>query len=117
MPEDNSKAIIAELRKPVPQYQDRIDNPANYPVIERDTGEKSTHLMAAEIDEDGVSHAFPMIVMMPNKELKEFTNPWEAMAYNKSIGNTTSFETIEEAVEYAEGAYKTPEFLKYFETQ
>jgi hypothetical protein len=114
MPETTAPDLSAALRQPEPQFLDRVANPQNYPYIQRDSGERSTHMMAAEIDDQGVSHAFPMIVMMPDGKLKEFNNPWEAMAYNKSIGNTKQFGDIQKAVGYAEGAYKTPEFLNYF---
>lgn len=121
-PDDMGQDAIAEAMPQVtkqleamrPQFQDRIDNPQNYPVIENEGGSISTHRMAAEVDEAGNWYAFPTIVQMPDGELKEFEDPFEAMRYNKSIGNVVKFDSQEEAMNYAKGAYKTKAFKDFY---
>ena len=91
----------------VPEFIDRINNPQNYPYIDRGNGLISTHEMAAEIDEDtGKWYVFPTIVRLPSGELYEFKDGREAMQYNLRTGNFLPMKSKEEAIKYAEGGYK-----------
>jgi hypothetical protein len=108
-----ASAIVAD-QTAKPQFQDRIDNPQNYPFVQNEDGSRSSHRMAAEVDQDGNWYAFPTLVMMPDGNLKQFEDPFEALRYNKSIGNVKNFGSDKEsALKYAEGGYKTKEFLDY----
>ena len=92
-----------------PEFLERAKNPQDYPFIQNDDGSVSTHLMSAEIDEDGRIYAFPTIVPKPNGELMKFDDRWKALDYNKKIGNLMEFDTIEEAVEFSKGGdWKVP---------
>lgn len=96
-----------------PMFVERINNPKNYGYIDNEDGSISTHRMAAEIDEEGNVYAFPLIVQMPDGSLHQFEDPFEAMDYNKSVGNVLPFDDIESALEYTK-SYKTPEFKEYY---
>jgi len=98
--------------QPEPAFMQRVANPQDYPVINNDDGSVSTHRMAAEVDEQGNWYAFPTIVQMPDGSLKQFDDNHEALRYNKRIGNVKPFSGMDEALHFAEGGYKTPEFLE-----
>ncbi len=102
----------------VPQFVDRANNPENYPVIKNKDGSVSTHLMAAEVGEDGVWRVFPTIVQMPDGRLHKFENVREAEGYNLSIGNVKTFgKDKAAALKYAEGGYKTKKLKKFGKRQ
>jgi hypothetical protein len=83
-----------------PAYQDRIDNPENYPVIRNDDGTVSTHRMAT-MEQDGVHYAFPMIAQLEDGSLHEFQNPADALRYNRMFNNVKAFDDHKTADEYA----------------
>lgn len=76
-------------------------------------GMKATHLMAAEIDENGNAWAFPTLVKDKNGKLIKFNDAFEAMEYNKKKGNAIQFKSIKEAVQFTQN-YKTKEFQEYY---
>ena len=88
-----------------PPFVDRINNPQNYPVIENPDGSVSTHRMSAEVDEHGNWYVFPTI-QMENGVLKVYENNQEAMKNALATGNYLQAPNKEEAIRYAEGAYK-----------
>jgi len=88
----------------------RVLNPDNK-YIEKD-GQKATHFMSAEIDDQGQAWVFPMIVIQDG-QLVEFDDPFEAMEYNKSKDNAIQFKNIEEADRFSR-TYKTDEFKEYY---
>ena len=99
-----------------PQFVDRINNPKDYPSISRGE-DTATHRMSWG-GGDGKFYAFPTVVLMPNGELKDFgENKREAYDYNRQNGNIMEFETAEEAESYADGSWKTPEFLQYYQNK
>jgi len=86
----------------------RAINP-NQPIQENDDGTVSTHLMAAEIDEDGQAWAFPTIIDLGNGNLHRFEDPYEAMKENKRMGNAVPFDSIEKAILWSKNyKYGTP---------
>lgn len=91
-----------------PQFVDRVNNPSKYPHITNPNGSKSTHRMAAEFDEEtGEWVAFPTVVLTDDGTLKAFENPFEALRYNKSIGNIKYYGSDKDAaINYAKGGYK-----------
>jgi len=96
-------------------FEDRISNPQNYGAINNPDGSQSTHLMAAEIDENGQPYAFPMIVQKDGG-LHKFDDPYEAMEWNKAHNNAKAFANINDALHYSKN-YKTPEFNQYYDNQ
>ena len=97
-----------------PKFMDRVSNPEKYPAISNDDGSISSHRMAVEVDEHGDWYAFPTLVQMPDGRLKQFEDPFEAMRYNKSIGNVKPFgKDKETAIEWGSGGYKTESFKNY----
>ena len=106
-----------EQNTPEPQFVDRANNPANYPDIKNEDGSVSTHLMAVEVDKNGDWAAFPTIVQMPDGKLKKFEDPFEALQYNRSIGNTKEFGSDKEAaIIYGQGGYKPQALIDYGNT-
>jgi hypothetical protein len=100
-----------------PPFMDRVNNPQNYPVRHNEGGGVSTHRMAAEVDENGKWHVFPTIIPDKDGNLMQFDNNHEAMRHNLQSGNVMSFDAKDEALNFAEGGYKTPEFLEYVRQQ
>ena len=94
-----------------PPYVDRINNPQNYPVINNPDGSVSTHRMSAEVDEHGIYgpagnwYVFPT-VQMQDGALKVYDDNREAMKNAFETGNYLKAPNKEEALKYAEGAYK-----------
>jgi hypothetical protein len=93
----------AGIQQPPRPYQSRIDNydstdRSQYLVNQK--GERETHRMAAEVDENGDWYAFPMIVKRKGK-LHKFTNSAEAMAWNKKHNNVKKFDNKEDAMHYS----------------
>ena len=110
--EDLNSAV--EINTPTPQYVDRANNPDKYPHIQNEDGSISTHRMATEVDENGDWASFPTIVQMPDGSLKQFEDPFEAMRYNRSIGNTKEFGVDKEAaINYGKGGYKPQALIDY----
>jgi hypothetical protein len=104
--------LIGAIDKPA--FMDRVNNPQNYPHISNEDGSISTHRMAVEVDENGDWAAFPTIVQMPDGKLKQFEDPFEAMKYNRSVGNTKEFgRDKDSAMKWGAGGYKTKELLNY----
>ena len=98
----------------MPEFIDRINNPEKYPFITNEDSSISTHRMAADQDKDGNWYAHPMIVQLPSGELKEYTNPQQALEDNLTSGNVLPMESKEEALAYAENGYKLGTPLKEF---
>lgn len=99
------------------QFEDRINNPSNYPVIENPDGSISTHRMA-DSGPNGINGrhiAWPTIQMMPDGTLRHFDNSDRALDAAIESGNYKEFETAQEAMDYARGGYKTPEFKSYYQ--
>lgn len=97
---------------------DRARNPDKYPyIINRNpmgnVESISTHLMATEVDEKGDWYVFPTIVQMPDGTLKQFDDPYEAMRFNRKVGNFKKFKDKDKALKYAEGGYKTKAMRKF----
>jgi hypothetical protein len=96
-------------------FVDRINNPQNYPMPERNADDSiSTHLLSAELDEDGVAWSFPNKVL--NKEDNTYTtyeNNFEALDIAKEQGNAIRFKTIGDAAFFSQN-YKTKEFENYY---
>ena len=90
----------------VPEFIDRINNPQNYPYIDRGNGQISTHMMAHSGINEGRGIAYPMIVMLPTGELYEFKDMKTAFDHAIRTGNFKEFDTEDEAAKYAEGGYK-----------
>ncbi len=88
-----------------PPFIDRINNPQDYPVINNIDGSVSTHRMAAEVDENGNWYVFPTI-QMEDGVLKVYKTNQEAMKNALATGNYLKAPSKEEAIKYAEGAYK-----------
>jgi hypothetical protein len=90
-----------------PAFLDRVNNPQNYPWINNGDGSRSTHRMAAEIDEDGLFgppgkwYVFPTIVTKPDGQLHRFNDSREAMDYNVRTGNAIEFDDGQEAIDYS----------------
>ena len=99
------------------QFVDRINNPQNYPMPERNADDSiSTHLLSAEKDEDGIAWVFPNKVL--NKEDNTYTtydDNFDALAAAKEQGNAVRFSTIEEATFFSQN-YKNEDFEKYYQS-
>ena len=81
----------------------------NQPVQENEDNTVSTHLMAAEVDEEGQAWAFPTIIDLGNGNLQRFDDPHEALRINKHMGNAVPFDSIEKAVLWSKNyKYGTP---------
>jgi hypothetical protein len=91
---------------PGPEFINRINNPEKYPFITNKDNSISTHRMAADKDKDGNWYAHPMIVQLPSGELKEYTNPQQALEDNLASGNVLPMKSKEEALAYAKNGYK-----------
>ena len=105
---DTLKILQENKDKP---FVKRVLKPDNkYVEVE---GMKATHLMAAEIDENGNAWAFPTLVKDENGELIKFDDSFEAMEYNKKKGNAIQFKSIEDAVKFTQD-YKTKEFQEFY---
>ena len=98
------------------QFVDRINNPQKYPMPERNADDSiSTHLLSAEIDDDGIAWVFPNKVL--NKEDNTYTtydDNFDALAAAKESGNAVRFSTIEEADFFSKN-YKNEDFEKYYQ--
>jgi len=97
-----------------PEFQKRIDNPERYPVLRNKSGQMETHRMAAERGEDGKWYVFPTVQNIGGK-LKKFSSVQDA--FNSAIKRKDfyRFDTAEEAIPYASGAYKTRKFREYYD--
>tara|TARA_Y100000004_G_scaffold67291_2_gene75396 strand:- start:473 stop:4882 length:4410 start_codon:yes stop_codon:yes gene_type:complete len=93
-----------------PMFEQRINNPADYPFLLREDGKKMTHRMA----DDG-KMVYPMIQLQEDGTLKDYKDDFDS-AREQAIktGNYKVFETESEAQEYARGGYKTKEFKEYY---
>jgi len=97
-----------------PEFQKRIDNPERSPVLRNKSGQMETHRMAAERGEDGKWYVFPTVQNIDGK-LKKFSSVPRAFRSALQRGDYYRFNTKEEAVPYASGAYKTPKFRRYYD--
>tara|TARA_R110002167_G_scaffold51987_8_gene150375 strand:- start:432 stop:815 length:384 start_codon:yes stop_codon:yes gene_type:complete len=104
-----------EQQNHIPEFEDRINNPQNYPFIDNGDGTKSTHRMAHDIDNDtGEWWAYPMIVNLSSDGqhyLHEFADTAEghkaAKDYAIMTGDQYNFGKDEKkAFDYASGGYK-----------
>lgn len=108
------KSVYAPKRSMKTRFEERIERPGEGGFIRNEDGSISTHRMAAEVDENGDWYAFPTVVEMPDGSLHQFDNNYDAFDYNKLTGNVKSFgKDKESALKYAEGGYKTQEFLDW----
>tara|TARA_R110002126_G_scaffold143832_2_gene289889 strand:- start:2931 stop:3284 length:354 start_codon:yes stop_codon:yes gene_type:complete len=90
----------------IPEFEDRINNPHNYPSIDNGDGTISTHRMAAEIDEaTGKWYVFPTIVALGDGQLHAFEDNQMALWYALRSGNNYEMDK-ESALAYASGGYK-----------
>jgi len=101
---------MSKQKKFVPEFEDRINNPQNYPVIQNEDGTHSTHRMAADYDEDtGKWYVYPTIVNTGDGKLFQFEETdegrWNAMKYAILSGNNYVMDK-ESALAYAKGGYK-----------
>lgn len=90
----------------MPRYEERLRE-IPYPFIENEDGSRSTHRMAAEVDENGNWFAFPTIQQGEDGVLVEFDDNREAMANAMASGNIKEFGGDKDAaIGYAQGGYK-----------
>ena len=96
-------------------FVDRINNYQDYPMPEKnEDGSISTHLLSAELDEEGIAWVFPNKVL--NKKDNTYTtyqDNYEALAAAKADGNAVRFRTIQEANLFSQ-SYKNEDFEKYY---
>jgi len=96
-------------------FVDRIINPQDYPYPdENKDGSISTHLLSAEVDEDGSAYVFPTKVYQ-DKGYKTYTENerFQALEDAKAAGNAIKFDDIDKAVDFSKN-YKTDAFKKYY---
>jgi|3_EtaG_2_1085321.scaffolds.fasta_scaffold50402_2 hypothetical protein len=102
-------------------FIDRVKSPESFPTKKNEDGSVSTHLMAAEVDEDNrrVWYAFPTLIPPNRPEEGNATDQWlqfednrEALAHNKEYGNIKKFYSKKRALAYAKGGYKTKKLKK-----
>jgi len=98
-----------------PEWEDRINNPQDYPFIQNQDGSISTHQMAAEGDAEGNFFVFPMIVQTPTGELKKFEDVGIAKSYALRTGQYKLFKDKDEAIDYSADGYKTQDFINYYD--
>ena len=99
-----------QQQKPAPEFEDRINNPQNYPVIQNEDGTHSTHRMAANYDEEtGKWYVYPTIVDTGDGKLFQFEDTdagnFNALKYAILSGNNYEMDK-ESALAYAKGGYK-----------
>lgn len=110
---DVVKKAILDLRDDIetPQFQARIDNPKDYPVLTSPEGKMMTHRMA-----DSGNIAYPMIQLQEDGTLKDYEDNFVgAKQAALATGNYRKFDTEKEAQEYAKGGYKTEELKQFGE--
>lgn len=110
---DVVKKAILDLRDDIetPQFQARIDNPKDYPVLTSPEGKMMTHRMA-----DSGNIAYPMIQLQEDGTLKDYGDDFVgAKQAALATGNYRKFDTEKEAQEYAKGGYKTEELKQFGE--
>jgi len=110
---DVVKKAILDLRDDIetPQFQARIDNPKDYPVLTSPEGKMMTHRMA-----DSGNIAYPMIQLQEDGTLKDYGDNFVgAKQAALATGNYRKFDTEKEAQEYAKGGYKTEELKQFGE--
>ena len=90
----------------IPEFEDRINNPQNYPTLDNGDGTVSTHRMAAEVDEEtGKWYVFPTIVDTGDGQLYAFEDNQTALQYAIRSGNNYEMNK-DSAIAYAAGGYK-----------
>lgn len=96
-------------------FIDRINNYQDYPMpASNKDGRVSTHLLSAEIDDDGIAWVFPNKVLdKTNNTYTTYDDNFEAMAVAKASGNAVRFNTIQEAELFSK-SYKNDDFNKYY---
>tara|TARA_R110000782_G_scaffold103381_4_gene190850 strand:+ start:90 stop:3440 length:3351 start_codon:yes stop_codon:yes gene_type:complete len=91
-------------------FVQRAINPNIFPRINNADGSVSTHLMAAEVDENGDWYAFPTIIQDGSGELIKMSNP-EAFDYAKRSGENIPFgKDGDGAIDFSIN-YKSPSML------
>jgi len=98
------------------RFVQRLLSPESGNSIPTQGGLLQTHLMRAEMDEDGRAWAFPMVIQLNNGEMVRYDDPWMALENAKRTGNAIPFDSIMEADQWSR-EYKTPEFLNYWGRQ
>lgn len=96
-------------------FVDRINNYQDYPMPEKnEDGSISTHLLSAELDEEGIAWVFPNKVLnKKNNTYTTYRDNYEALAAAKADGNAVRFNTIQEANLFSQ-SYKNEDFEKYY---
>jgi len=86
-------------------FEQRVLQPSQYPVLPQEDGRIATHKMAYAGTENGFM-AYPTVVQMPGaKELVELGQR-EAMDHALKSGEFRQFGNEQEAADYARGGYK-----------
>lgn len=96
-------------------FVDRINNYQDYPMPEKnEDGSISTHLLSAELDEEGIAWVFPNKVLnKKNNTYTTYRDNYEALAAAKADGNAVRFNTLQEANLFSQ-SYKNEDFEKYY---
>lgn len=96
-------------------FVDRINNYQDYPMpASNKDGTVSTHLLSAELDDDGIAWVFPNKVLdKTNNTYTTYDDNFEALAIAKESGNAVRFNTIQEAELFSK-SYKNDDFNKYY---
>ena len=96
-------------------FVDRINNYQDYPMpASNKDGTVSTHLLSAELDDDGIAWVFPNKVLdKTNNTYTTYDDNFEALAVAKESGNAVRFNTIQEAELFSK-SYKNDDFNKYY---
>ena len=96
-------------------FVDRINNYQDYPMpASNKDGTVSTHLLSAELDDDGIAWVFPNKVLdKTNNTYTTYDDNFEALAIAKESGNAVRFNTIKEAELFSK-SYKNDDFNKYY---
>ena len=104
-----------QAKNPTATWIDRVLRPDKYPNLwlTNERGQRETHRLAAEIDDNGNVYVFPMVRMLSDGTLKKYSNAHEAMFENIKTGNAVLWNgDIQSAVEFTKN-YKTEEFKQY----
>ena len=96
-------------------FVDRINNYQDYPMpASNKDGTVSTHLLSAELDDDGIAWVFPNKVLdKTNNTYTTYDDNFEALAVAKESVNAVRFNTIQEAELFSK-SYKNDDFNKYY---
>lgn len=86
------------------QFEKRILNPSQYPVLTNEDGTISTHEMAWG-EMDGKYIAYPTVVQLPNGKLQRLPDEI-ADFYARENKEYRTFDTPQDAENYSRGGYK-----------